>query len=295
MAFQEPLPIGGTGEPSAAARLTAAQMQEALYRHYAGRCAVLFEVSTDTPIEEGPSGWRVRGQRRRIDVLTVAKARKRGIGPLDLLAIEIKVSRGDFLADVNDPAKQAPWREVAHRHAYAAPEGLIRSEEVPAGSGLLTVKPSRSAAYWDVNWAVRARYAESPPVPAGLTLTLAWRMSVAEAKIRGLSGPARHEAPDDLRAALIKARTRAELLDTQLDRARAEISNWKTAFAAAGHLPCQHCRQPVKPRSVRRGHFTDWRHVSRADDAACEQIRAAVSRWADIQPADDVEPQEVSA
>jgi hypothetical protein len=276
--------------------LTAAQMREALWRHYAGRCAVLFEVSTNLKVEEVP----VLGEppirlhrRRRIDVLTVNNARKTGIGPLDLLAIEIKVSRGDFFADIREPEKQARWREVAHRHAYAVPAGLVQPEEVPAGSGLMVISrsPFPGAYRYEVHWRTRARYAETPSIPAWLTLAFAYRMSAAEAKLRGLAGVTGDVADvsmDDLRAALASTRERNKLLSTQLDRALSEAREWRTAFAAGGHLPCMHCCQPVKPKSVRRGRFTGWRHVSREHEAPCAEIRNRVDRWAEIEPADDL-------
>jgi hypothetical protein len=277
--------------------MNADQMREALWRHYAGRCAVLFEVSTEFQVEEIPvSGEppiRLR-RRRQIDVLTVTRARKAGIGPLDLLAIEIKVSRGDFFTDVREPAKQARWREVAQRHAYAVPEGLVRPDEVPADSGLLTVTPGTSGSYrYDVNWSVRARYPErAPQIPAWLTLGLAYRMSAAEAKLRGFAFETRDagESAEDMRAALAKARADMELLRKERDRAVNAATEWKTAFAAAGgSLPCAHCRQPVKPRTLRGGHFSTWRHASSEHDGPCDRIRASVSRWAEIGPADDLD------
>lgn len=274
--------------------MNAEQMREALYRHYAGRYAVLFEVSTNTFPEDVPiAGEPVmrRYHRRQIDMLTVGTARRKGIGPLDLLAVEIKVSRGDFLADVRNPAKQAPWREVAHRHAYAAPAGMIRPEEIPAGSGLLEVAPRTVPGYWDVNWKTRARYGGTPPVlPGWLTLTLAYRMSRAEAKLRGLSGDASDaESAEDLRGALVKARADLETVRGKYLRAVDEVREWKTAFAATGgDIPCKHCGKPVVPRTLRGGSFSTWRHRDAAHNAACDPIRAAVNRWTEIGPADDL-------
>jgi hypothetical protein len=74
--------------------------------------------------------WSEKRQ-RRVDVLAVRAARKPRIGPVELLAVEIKVTRADFLADVRDPHKQARWRDLTHRMAYAVPEGLVKADEVP--------------------------------------------------------------------------------------------------------------------------------------------------------------------
>ena len=249
------------------ATVTAQDMRIALYRHFAGQAAVLFEISTN-PREEAAADPRRLGvpllRRRAIDVLTVRTARKRGIGPLDLLAVEIKVDRGDYLTDIRDPAKQAGWREIAHRHAYAVPDGLVQPGEIPEGSGLLVAKP----ATWDggdrtVTWARRAPYTTAPDLPAWLTLRLAWRLSTAEAKIRGVAWETRDlagDTPDDLRARLLEARAETERLTGRLNRARDETDTWRTAFAAAGYLPCAHCAQPVRPERISRGNFSGWRH-----------------------------------
>lgn len=281
--------------------MNADQMREALWKHYAGRYAVLFEVSTNTYPEVTPIAGEPPMRtyhRRQIDMLTVSTARRKGIGPLDLLAVEIKVSRGDFLSDARNPAKQAPWREVAHRHAYAAPAGMIRPEEIPAGSGLLEVAPGTSPGYWAVNWKVRARYGETPPsLPGWLTLTLAYRMSRAEAKLRGLSGDTRDvESAEDLRGALVKARADLEGVRGKYLRARDEAREWKTAFAATGgDIPCRHCGKPVVPRTLRGGSFSTWHHRDAAHNAACETIRTAVNRWAEPGPAEDLDsPMEAS-
>lgn len=264
--------------------LTAQQMRLALYRHYVGQYAVLFEVSTDLRQEAAaPGGLR----RRAIDVLLVRRARRRGIGELDTLAIEIKVSRSDFLADVKDPAKQAGWRETASRHAYAVPAGLVRADEIPARSGLLAVKQFGGSHY--VEWAKRVPYSGVRTIPAWLTLALAYRMSEAEAKVRGLSSDMQHagESLEELRGALAKARADLERVNGRHDRALTEAKSWRAAFAAAGGVvPCKHCGQPVKPKSLRGGYFSMWRHVSSEHDAPCEQMRPRYS-WVD--PADDLD------
>ena len=274
--------------------MTAAGMRTAVYRHFSPRCAVLFEISTDQRLETVMAGETAveLHRRHRIDVLVIQRARRAGAGPLDLLALEIKVSRGDFLADVRDPAKQERWRQVAHRHAYAVPAGLVRPDELPAGSGLLTVGEQRD---WQparpVRWAVHARRTACPALPTWLILSLAYRMSGAEAKIRGIAGEASGSelmSPEDLRAALVEARARATLLTHQLARAKDETSEWKAAFAAQGYLPCEHCGQPVRPRSVRHGSFTGWKHVAARDEEPCSMIRVAKGSWVPVAPCDEL-------
>lgn len=268
---------------------TAADMQAAIYSKYVSRAAVLFEISSDARDDTRTLGdgtvipWK---RARRIDVLTVQTARKRGLGPLDLMAIEIKVSRADFLADIRQPAKQAPWREIAHRHAYAAPEGLISPGEVPDGSGLLTVGRYGNGQY-RVEWARKAPYGETPEIPAWLTLSLAWRMSAAEAKTRGLAWGTRDlgESAEELRGALVKARAELETLRGQRDRAKSEAGQWRKLAATGSRVPCAHCGKPVRPVSVRKA-YPEWRHADNAHDDACSVIRQRLGRWVDIEPAD---------
>lgn len=65
--------------------------------------------------------------------------------------VECKISRADFLADREKAFRQNPETGVGCERFYLAPHGLVRSEELPAGWGLLEVsgreiekvKPSR--------------------------------------------------------------------------------------------------------------------------------------------------------
>lgn len=180
--------------------MRAEDVRRALYRHYAHRYAVLYEVSTEA---EGVAAYRAGVDEyvasgatsalppypvaftRRIDALLVS--------PSERIAIEIKVSRSDFLADVRSPEKQAPWRALAHRHAFACPEGLIRPDEVPDGSGLLYVTPGRTRENgWRLAyWARRAPKGNRPiDLPPRTLLTLLRRCSYLEARARGYEGVA---------------------------------------------------------------------------------------------------------
>ena len=132
--------------------------------------AVTFEVALRPQTDRGA---------RVIDLLATRSARAPGMGPLQWLAVEAKVSRSDFAADVATPAKQAGWRAFAHQHAYAVPAGLVRPEDVPAGSGLLEVDGPV------VRWAVRAPVtATDEPAPMWLLRALAYREATAQARLR---------------------------------------------------------------------------------------------------------------
>jgi hypothetical protein len=54
--------------------------------------------------------------------------------------VECKASRADFLADRQKPFRADPELGMGSERFYMAPAGMIRSEELPAGWGLLEVK-----------------------------------------------------------------------------------------------------------------------------------------------------------
>lgn len=82
---------------------------------------------TEVPLGEGGSD--------RADVIAVAKsfASKR------FLIYEVKISRSDFLHDVNTN-KYSKYKEHCHQLYFACPSGLIKKDEVPSDCGLITQK-----------------------------------------------------------------------------------------------------------------------------------------------------------
>lgn len=52
-------------------------------------------------------------------------------------AFEIKVSRGDFLRDIKDEAKQRGARLYSSNFYYVAPKGMLNPEEIPMWAGLM--------------------------------------------------------------------------------------------------------------------------------------------------------------
>jgi hypothetical protein len=284
-------------------------MQQALYSHFSDRYAVVFEALARS--------WEGAESNRRIDALLVRRAAadpaaaKRNVtaaagvlaaglgaefiggdslfpapppvdpgdhGGLERIAVEIKVSRQDFKSDVVNPAKQAPWRELAHRHAYAVPAGLVGVAEVPRESGLLVVSEGGSGRF-TVEWAKRApKAATARPLSLGQILDAFYRWSRAEAAAKGFTGQDRGRDPESLR--LDNARLRAEL-----DRARGlaerrseKISELQKRIAAFEPLPCATCgRQlrPARPRKADTGLV--WEHVA-ADEVVCLELRTAVAQ-----------------
>jgi hypothetical protein len=55
------------------------------------------------------------------------------------IVIECKISRADFLADADKPWRKRPEIALGCERYYAAPGGLLRADEMPAGWGLLEV------------------------------------------------------------------------------------------------------------------------------------------------------------
>lgn len=60
--------------------------------------------------------------------------------PWTRVAIEIKVSRGDFRRDVANRLKQRRARLLVNEFYYAAPVGLLTPEDMPEWAGLIEVK-----------------------------------------------------------------------------------------------------------------------------------------------------------
>ena len=68
---------------------------------------------------------------RRADALVV------GRGSETAIAIEIKVSVQDFKHELGDPVKRARALEISSQYYFAAPEGMIRPDEIPEECGLM--------------------------------------------------------------------------------------------------------------------------------------------------------------
>jgi hypothetical protein len=114
--------------PSAPVKVSAADIKAALLKHYAPPShRVFFEVSNDT-------GAR---SKRWIDALAV------GIWPStghEIVGIEIKISRGDWLREMKQPAKAQELMRFCTRWYLACPAGMIKADELPATWGMLAYK-----------------------------------------------------------------------------------------------------------------------------------------------------------
>lgn len=80
---------------------------------------------------------------RRIDFFAINMWKSGWIGKKvpRAVAYEIKVSRSDFMHEINDPSKRASAEKLASECWFATPANLIKSDEVPSNWGLLAFGP----------------------------------------------------------------------------------------------------------------------------------------------------------
>lgn len=126
-------------------------------------------------LHERRNGWELFPEfvlwTKRVDALAV---RLYNSGP-PLIAYEIKVERGDFLAEIRNPDKRLEAMEVAAAYYLAAPTGLIAPEEVPEGCGLVEVSLGpRGGAYPTVVVAAPERPVTT--LPLQFVARMLWRM-----------------------------------------------------------------------------------------------------------------------
>lgn len=275
------------GEQRVAEPMTADDIRRRLWWTYIERWAVVFEVTGQRSDRRRIDALLVRNRQKK--PVTAAQrqeqlarwvaeqeARDSGVAPsdglfpaavsapppeedltrLERLAIEIKVSRADFLNDIRDPDKQASWRGLAERHAYCVPAGLVTRGEVPAESGLMEV----SAAFGIV-WARKAPRCAPAPLPSAVVLDAFYRWSRADAITRGYDAG---RPPRRRRYAGVAGRARAGP-----SRTRAGARPHPTAGRHGGRV-----ETPVRPGCVAAAVRDVWqavvaqpqRRVQRSDD-----------------------------
>jgi len=84
--------------------------------------------------------WRMCWE-QRIDAWAMA------VWPSDKferVAYEVKVHRSDFLRELANPQKREGGLLVSNRFYFVAPDGVVQTEELPEGCGLIVVKWRRS-------------------------------------------------------------------------------------------------------------------------------------------------------
>lgn len=266
---------------------TADELQRALWRHYGatGRCAVLVEVAAPDLERRRETIGALERSRRLSDLERIRLERhlpySRRVDVLlwglqgGSIALELKVTRADYLADVRDPDKQRVWRELAGRHAYCAPAGLIGRGELPADSGLLEVQ--RTSGGWACSWARTApRLAghRQPELPAQVLAALAYRTSHAEAWVRGHIGRDKRDA-GELYADNVRLQRELDKARTHAEQARARAAHYQRLASRAEPEACWCCQRPLRVRWTARMGET-WTHLEGAEaDEACRKLRDA--------------------
>lgn len=276
-------------DPVVVAKVTEDQMSSWLWRHFVtGSWAVIpqatismRDVTGGTPTNvtdiDGGLADRVRdAMDRRIDLLLARKSRKpEKTGALETMSVEIKVSRQDFLSDIRNPDKQAPWRSATTRHVYAVPAGLVQAEEVPPSSGLLWVSPpAHKHGVPEVVWVRKAPYVpgHAPRLPMRVFVAMLHRVTHFEGSTRGWGYRVEgSESVEDLRADLKAAKKATEKAENEARKAKATAEAWKRAYAitAKGGVPCALCGEPIKPVFVKGEWFREWRHLNPEHAAPC--------------------------
>lgn len=246
-----------------------------LWRHFQGQGwwpVPQVTVSTaDTP------GLAIEGLDtgdRRIDMLAVRRPRDPAKGPFESLALEVKVSRSDLLADVANPAKQAPWRRAATRHAYVVPVGLVQEREIPEHSGLMVVRSHHSTDWGWGEWVRKAPYIRGhlPELPDRVFGAILGRVAALEGHTRGWNtGSTSVDSPQELRAALQAAQKATDQAQHRAERAQGQVQAWRAAFGIASKdgIPCTWCGQAVKPLRPKGEWFQGWAHVNHEHDQPC--------------------------
>lgn len=264
-----------------------------LWQHFVSNSWAAVSQVTVAPGDLDPSAVNIvpfdgpeppnTGSDRRIDLLAARRAKNPAkAGPFETLAIEVKVTRSDFLSDVKNPAKQEAWKRAATRHTYAVPAGLVQASEVPPECGLLWVTPPlHPRGFATTTWVKRAPYTPGhrPQLPLRVLVTLVYRLASLDGRTRGWQHTiGSGQSEEELRAALTAAQKRANTLEQQVVTYKGKADAWKLAYAATAPdgVPCGICGRPVKPlRPNKEGRFATWRHVSAADDTPCEVTEAA--------------------
>ena len=94
-------------------------------------------IATRYPFDQG---WILMrevtppGTKRRFDALAMTGWASRG---LTTVGMEVKVSRGDWLRELKEPAKADPLVSLVHEWWIVAAPDIVEAEELPPGWGLL--------------------------------------------------------------------------------------------------------------------------------------------------------------
>ena len=117
--------------------MTSAEVVEALRRRH-GHPGYSWAFFAEVRCGTGWVGRGVRNPEQRIDAWAISLWPSRGVGPV---AYEVKVSRADWLRELKQPRKREQAMALSQEFFVAAPAGVVRVDELPAGCGLIEVSP----------------------------------------------------------------------------------------------------------------------------------------------------------
>ena len=132
--------------------VSVADIHRALHRRYAPNEWIYLE---EVRLGTGWDGFFLPGHHvairsdQRVDGLAIncykSKSYRR-------IAIEVKIARGDFLKEVNNPDKRIGAMMISNQFYFAAPEGLIKVDELPEDCGLIEVRGDFLAVRAQATW-----------------------------------------------------------------------------------------------------------------------------------------------
>lgn len=229
--------------------------------------------------EQALAAWYDSQKIRSIDVLLINNHRS-GRVPFERIAIEVKVSRGDFLRET--ASKRGAWEALAHRFAYCVPRGMLRPEEIPSGCWLIEVdaEPCTSQSGpaharhtpTRVHWHPKVKGARRTPAvfPTELAVHLARQASRAQETLRAGEGSAAAAATEQR---LAKALARVHVLEGREYANRERVQQALTLVAPLSKQVCADCGAPIHP-VVPAGYGTPgWKHRTNRQDNECMAAR----------------------
>lgn len=123
-----------------ASKMSTAELLAALRAHYNPAAAKDRDRRGDTDPELLIEEVAAPGSSRRCDLMRIGVWPSRG---QHIVVHELKVSRSDWLKELDDPAKAEAWWPYCHQFWVVAPAGLIDPAEVPDRWGLMVPPTNR--------------------------------------------------------------------------------------------------------------------------------------------------------
>jgi len=96
---------------------------------------------------------------------------------MERTSFEIKVSRGDFLAELKNPLKRRAGLLVSNRFYFVTPVGLVKPAELPLECGLIEYNPASSLPF---NTVTLAPYRDTGPASWRFLASIARRVNQLE-------------------------------------------------------------------------------------------------------------------